>query len=94
MLEIKQPFFKKLSNNYPSIWDLEPHIILFPKQNPETKPQNYQEKLKLSQLSRPKSDLHTITIKAKVKNASFRSVKNEPRLLKKKTQAFTAVAQN
>ena len=66
---------------------------------PETKPQNYQEKLKLSQLSRPKSDLQTITIKAKVKNASFRSVKNEPRIYikkkkKKKTQAFTAVAQN
>ena len=59
-------------------------MILFPQQNPETKPQNYQEKLKLSQLSRPKSDLQTITIKAKVKNASFRSVKNEPRIFKKK----------
>ena len=70
-------------------------MILFPQQNPETKPQNYQEKLKLSQLSRPKSDLQTITIKAKVKNASFR-VKNEPKLSKKKKkpQAFTAVAQN
>ena len=71
-------------------------MILFPKQKPKTKAQNYQEKLKLSQLSRPKSDLQTITIKAKVKNASFR-VKNEPKLSKKKkkkTQAFTAVAQN
>ena len=58
-------------------------MILFPKQKPETKAQNYQEKLKLSQLSRPKSDLQTITIKAKVKNASFR-VKNEPKLSKKK----------
>ena len=54
-------------------------MILFPKQNPETKAQNYQEKLKLSQLSCPKSDLQTTTIKAKVKNASFR-VKNEPKL--------------
>ena len=67
-------------------------MILFPKQKPKTKAQNYQEKLKLSQLSRPKSDLQTITIKAKVKNASFR-VKNEPKL-SKKTQAFTAIAQN
>ena len=50
---------------------------------PETKAQNYQQKLKLSQLSRPKSNLQTITIKAKVKNASFR-VKNEPKLSKKK----------
>ena len=58
-------------------------MILFPKQKPKTKAQNYQEKLKLSQLSRPKSDLQTITIKAKVKNASFR-VKNEPKLSKKK----------
>ena len=58
-------------------------MIFFLKQNPETKAQNYQEKLKLSQLSRPKLDLQTITIKAKVKNASFK-VKIKPKLSKKK----------
>ena len=70
-------------------------MILFPKQNSETKAQNIKnnnnnnnnnkikiKKLNLSQLSRWKSDLQTITIKAKVKNASFR-VKNEPKLSKK-----------